>query len=107
MTLPFKSLDAATWGLGDGDVLGEVRDLEDLYRVHTLAVVLTGNPTTVSVSLDGSHDGINWIGLTGTNSTGNSLATTDAHLVRYVRTRLNQVLGGTSPTVTATIASRR
>lgn len=99
MSLPFVSLNAAT-----ATGAGASRDLEGVYTRHTLAVSVTGGPESLQVRLEGSHDGINWHVLSGTfASTG--FYTADSHLVRYVRANFISISGGSSPTVTATIAS--
>ncbi|WP_282703242.1 hypothetical protein [Streptomyces sp. CC219B] len=100
--LPFISLNAAA-----APVDGAARDYERVLAHHTMRLVVTGEPDTLSVHLLGSHDGADWFPIlliTG----GTRLASTAGngdHNVRYVKARLNALSGGTAPTVTATIAS--
>jgi len=106
MAVPFLALDAAVaTGAGVSRDLGEVADH------HTLFVTATGSPSSWTVKLQGSHDDLTWVDL---HSASGSTATTavtapqsDApgHLVRYIRANLTSLVGGSSPTVTATIAS--
>lgn len=99
--LPFKSLDAAT-----AAGAGASKDLEGVFSKHTIVMASTGNPTTVSVTLEGSHDGVNWFDAGAPTITLSvTKATVDTHLLRYVRANLITLSGGSSPTVTVTIAS--
>lgn len=96
--LPFASLDAAT-ATGPG----ASRDLESLFRVITMAMSTTGSPSTVAIDLEGSHDGTNWFQLIG-GTPSQGAVSIGTHLVRHVRANLKTLTGGSSPTVTATIA---
>jgi hypothetical protein len=109
MSLPFTSLNAAT-AAGPG----VVNDLETVSNEHTMIAGCTGStpgPFGASIALEGSHDGVTWISLSGisfstgsiTGETGTSVGSA---LVRYVRANLTGIFGGTAPTVTATIASK-
>jgi hypothetical protein len=97
--LPYLSLDAAT-AAGPGAVL----DLGRVESEFTLAVFTTGSPSTCNVVLQGSHDGENWAGISGPASVGLNNSNS-GFLVRYVRADCTALSGGTSPTVTATIAA--
>lgn len=98
MSLPFASLDAAT-STGPG----VAKDLEGSFGKHTIAVSDTGG-STFSVKFEGSHDNSIWFTIVGIIS-GASVTTVDGNLYRYVRANLEVLTGGSSPTVTATIAS--
>jgi hypothetical protein len=110
VALPFTSLNAAT-ATGPG----ASRDLETVGGYHGMIAWSTGSPATAQVTLEGSHDGSNWVILgTGVNATGgpaslivpsSSTPGNPGLLVRYVRANLTSLSGGSSPTVTATIAS--
>ena len=105
MSLPFTSLDAAA-----ATGAGASRDLEALSGHHTMVVSSTGSPSSVSVILEGSHDGSVWVQLGTAVGAGPSVRTVPGdgvleHLVRFVRANLVTLSGGSSPTVTATIAS--
>ncbi|MEW2383374.1 hypothetical protein AB0873_14965 [Micromonospora sp. NPDC047707] len=98
--LPFTSLSAAT----SAPQVGVAKDLEDSVANHTMALTVTGSPSSWAVDLEGSHDGLTWFWL----GSGGSASGTLVHaprVVRFVRARLSALTGGTSPTVTATIAS--
>lgn len=98
---PFSSLSGAT-----SPAAGTARDLEGVYRDLTMCVVTSGSPTNWSVSLEGSHDGVNWAGLASVGNSGTPLfVSVNTHLVRHIRANLNSLSGGSSPTVTATIAT--
>ncbi|GAA1015883.1 hypothetical protein Aple_010680 [Acrocarpospora pleiomorpha] len=72
-----------------------------------MIVTVTGAPTSATVLLEGSHDGVRWAVLDELSEQGQGGLVTPAtaHLVRYVRARLQTLSGGSDPTVTATIAS--
>lgn len=100
--LPFNSLDAAT-----ATGAGTSKDLEESKSDHFMIVSLTGGPSTISVDLEGSHDGSMWVVLA--NASTGAGATRTASVVgkpvRYVRANLVELSGGTSPTASVTIAS--
>ena len=109
---PFVSLDGATT-VGPGAAL----DMEDLFRDFTLCVTTAGmataNPlSSITVELEGSHDGQNWALLEIRTVTGSSRTTlhtankaVTAPLVRYVRANLVALTAGSgSPSVTASVA---
>lgn len=101
--LPFKSLDSAA-SAGPGDS----KDLEGVYTNHMTIVSQTGDPSSVSVALEGSHDGVVWYRaatLSWTSVTGPSNHLHADFPFRYVRSNLVSVSGGTSPLISATIAS--
>lgn len=98
--LPFTSLGAAT-SVGPGSS----RDLEDVLRTHTMFVTVTGSPSGVLVRLQLSHDGLNWHSIDSVSG-GDGVVTSADHLARYVRADVATLSGGSSPTVTTTIASQ-
>jgi hypothetical protein len=101
MGLPFASLNAAPTV-----AVGTARDLEDLSGHHTMIVASTGSPSRTVVSLEGSHDGSTWTQIAAVDFAGAGPAiATATDVVRHVRANLSTLTGGTSPTVTATIAS--
>jgi hypothetical protein len=103
MALPFVSLDAAT-AVGPGESL----DLEGSYDHHTMVVTADTGAGHWTVFLEGSHDEINWVQLVNTQYPQAKTVPQpggDTTLVRYVRANLTS-LGGTTPTITVTIASK-
>lgn len=87
---------------------GTERQLLIATAHHTMAVTLTGEPTNCEVALEGSHDGYAWfpLGTLQCALTGGIKTTQPtAHLFTHVRANLLTLTGGTSPTVTASIAS--
>lgn len=73
----------------------------------SMQVVLTGSPTTVSVPLEGTVDGVTFIQLVLFNqgSGNNAIVASSGKPVVAVRANLTVLTGGTSPTVTATISA--
>lgn len=99
--LPFLTLLNAT---SNGP--GVAHDLERTSGKHTLAVTVTGGPTAANVIMQGSHDGSTWFNLLPSVAVDTNPPTvTVVSVWRYVRAVLSGLSGGTSPTVTATIAS--
>lgn len=107
MAVPFTSLSAAT-ATGPG----ASHDLGELAAHHTMLSTVTGRASGWTIVLEGSHDDAHWVSLG--QSSGSSTATIETTvpttalpgtLVRYVRANLTDLTGGSSPTVTATIAS--
>lgn len=94
-----RSLNGAT-GVTSGDVV----DYREFRGLHTAVAVLTGSPSSYSVSVYGSLDGANWYSF-GSISSGNpgTLHVT-SKVARYVRADVTALSGGTSPTVTVDIA---
>jgi hypothetical protein len=97
---PHKSLDAVT-ATGAGTVL----DLHEVKTNHTLQVIVTGGPASLNVDLEGSLDGAAFVALASVSAVGGGLATTSGGPIRYLRAKLTALSGGSSPTVTAWIAS--
>lgn len=99
---PFTVLNAvASTGAGASVDLGGVA------REFTLAHVESGSPTSASITLQGSHDGTNWFPLIQYSGAGDvypQVASSTAHFARYVRGYVGSLSGGTSPTITATVA---
>lgn len=102
MSLPYTAFDAVT-----SAGTSPARDLERLSQVHTMIVTATGDPTIAVVNLQLSHDGVHWVGTSVSldASVGPVVGTASGHLARFVRAYLPTLSGGTSPTVTASIAS--
>jgi hypothetical protein len=99
--VPFRSLDAAT-STGAGIAV----DLGEVLTTHSMIAVATGSPSNRHVELQGSHDGFVWAVLATADPGDAGLATTVINTpLRYVRANLATLAGGTSPTVTVTIAS--
>lgn len=113
MLLPYVSLNAAT-AVGPG----AARDLEAISNEHSMLVHVTSSlgAPSYQLNLEGSHDGTNWISMVNIQSTGGGSTPIDTMTststsagsawVRYVRANLIQLSGGSSPTITATIASK-
>lgn len=103
-TAPFTSLNAVTaTGAGSAVQLGSVR------ANHAIQVVYTSNPTALVVNLEGSLDGTHWVTLgswsiVGGQASGDIVWIT-GKAAAWTRANWASVTGGTSPAVTATIAS--
>lgn len=102
-SLPFTSFSAAST-VGPGTA----RDLEGVYRLHTMCVAASGMTNVVTVKLEGSLDNANWLELATVTPSGGgtvvSSASVTSHLVRYVRANLTNI-SGTVTSVAATIAT--
>lgn len=89
---------------------GSAIDFDEVCSTVTVIASCAGSPTAGNVHLDGSHDGVNWFTLGGTTSfdgAGTSMSfTSSGPLVRYARAVLFNLTGGSSPSVTATIAAK-
>lgn len=67
---------------------------------HTLQVAVTGSPTTCTVRLEGSLDGVSFFDLSGAQScTSATMFHVADRVVLYVRPYVVSLSGGTSPTV--------
>jgi len=100
---------------------GSTCDLTEVADSHTIVVAvswtsITGGSPSVSVDLEGSHDGSNWVTLVNCgvslSGAGGGSATNFASasgIVRYVRANFIQFSGSadvTGASITATIASQ-
>jgi len=100
MSLVIKSLDAAT-----SPTVGAAGFFDVPKAKFSMQVEVTGSPTSISLELDGTIDGVNFFFM-GQWSPGQAfLAVINACVVKGVRANLTSLSGGTSPTVTATIAA--
>jgi hypothetical protein len=79
---------------------GTTRQPGFAYKNHTWNTVITGSPTTVSVTLEGSIDGTNWFVLDTSTSTSNEMRHVTNKPVTYLRANLGTLSGGSTPTVT-------
>jgi len=79
---------------------GSTVDLAHIFDKHTWQMTLTGSPTGVDVTLQGSIDDSNWFELDRTTSTSAEMRHVVNKPVRYVRGYVTTLSGGTSPTVT-------
>lgn len=93
-TRVMQLLQASAVGAGAGV------DLTYGKGTFTVQTVVTGAPTAVSLTLQGSLDGTNWTTLaTSTSTTGDQQYAVDKPQ-RYIRANLGTLTGGTAPTVT-------
>jgi len=86
---------------------GPIKLLPHLVKDHTVQVTTTGDPTAVTIDLEGSLDGVTWFQLFENIFDAGEI-TADAAIfhvldapVGYVRCNLTTLTGGTTPTVTA------
>ena len=76
-------------------------------KEHTVQATFTGDPTAVSIILEGSLDEQTWYQLAIHNTLGDDLVNQQtmfhvtSKLVNAVRINLSTLTGGSSPTVTA------
>jgi hypothetical protein len=96
---PQVSLNAAT-AIGPGSVIV----FSGPQTTVSMQVTFTGAPTTLTVVMEGSLDGVNFTTLgTATNPTNNAIVTSTTTEALYARANMTVLTGGTSPTVTARI----
>lgn len=95
---PYQSLNAAT-----ATGVGATFDLGSSLVNHSLSVVVTGSGSA-TVALEVSHDGVNFVSITTVSTTTFNLLQ-GTRTARYVRANLTSLSGGSSPTVTASVAS--
>lgn len=69
----------------------------------TWQTVTTGSPASVSVTLEGSLDGTNWVTLDTSTSTGGEIRGVSGKPVAFLRADVGTLSGGTNPTVAVTI----
>ena len=101
--LPFTSLNAVA-----ATGAGTFRDLEGVYREHTLFVVASGVTNSFTIKLEGSLDNTNWVQLgtltpSGTGTVVLAVSVT-SHFMRYVRANVTDISGSVTA-VTAMIAT--
>ena len=70
------------------------------YKNHTWNTVLSGSPTTVSVTLEGSLDGVTWFVLDTGTSTTNEMRHVTNKPVLHLRANVGTLSGGSTPSVT-------
>ena len=69
----------------------------------TWQTVVTGGPASVSVTLEGSLDGTNWVTLDTSTNTSGEIRGVSGKPVTFLRANLGTLTGGTAPTVAVTI----
>ncbi len=76
-------------------------DVGTAYQYASITTVVAGTPTSFTIVLEGSLDGVNWSTLaTTTNVAGETQFATGAIPFGALRARCSAASGGTSPTVT-------
>lgn len=76
-----------------------------LLSKHSWHVIVTGSPASVTVNLEGTIDGSNWFTLDSSTTTTSEMRHVVNKPVTQIRANLATLTGGSSPTVTVTIAS--
>ena len=89
-----KLLDAVT-GVGAGN--GRMTD--KVFAHHGWQISVTGAPSAVSVTLEGSLDGSTWVVLDTSTITTSEIRFVANKPVLFVRGNLGTLTGGTAPTV--------
>ena len=81
-------------------------DMEACYGRFSLQTIVTGAPTAVSITLEGSNDGVTPFGvalITSTSTTGDTQYAVDK-MCQFIRVNLGTLTLGTAPKVTAFVA---
>jgi hypothetical protein len=100
-TLPYgESLTSAT----TVPTTGAVVDYGEYKATHTFVATLTGSPSSYNVGCYLSQDGVNWFAAGSISSIGTPTLHVGGRVARYARVDLTALSGGTSPTVSATVA---
>ena len=66
-------------------------------------VAVTGSPSGISTTLQGSLDGATWLTLDTSTNTSGELRAISGKPVTFLRANVGTLTGGTAPTVTVTI----
>lgn len=74
-----------------------------VFQNFTWQTVTTGGPSGVSVTLEGSLDGTNWVTLDTSTSTGGEIRGVSGKPVTFLRANVGTLTGGIAPTVSVTI----
>lgn len=97
-----KILDAAA-----ATGAGSTYQTDRVYADHGWMITVTGAPTGVSVTLQGSLDGSAWVTLDTSTITTQEIRFVTAKPVVFVRANLGTLTGGTSPTVSVDYVGAR
>lgn len=101
--LPNTILNAATATGAGSAYANAVRRIGGKFANYTWQTVLTGAPTGVSITLQGSDDGANWTTIdTSTLATGETRYVANTP-VTFLRANVGTLTGGTAPTVTVNL----
>jgi len=70
-----------------------------------LQVSTTGSPSDVQVHLEASINGTNWTSIATVQTPGGGMDFVTGRATRYIRANLTFLVGGSSPTVTASVVA--
>lgn len=90
---------------GDVGGAGGVVDLGATYSQFGMQTVVTGAPTGVSATLQGSLDGTHFVVLATSTSTTGDYQSVTGKPVRFLKVNLGTLTAGTSPTFTALVGA--
>lgn len=79
--------------------------LDGVYRTFAFQSVITGTPTSFTLTYQGSLDGTNWYTLGTTTSTAGEGTFVVDKPAQFVRATLSALTGGTSPTISAFVGA--
>ena len=100
---PTTILNAAA-ATGAGDAWANVqRRVGGLFRAFAWQVVTAGAPTGLSVTLQGSLDGVNWTTIDTSTATGGETRDVSAFPATFLRANVGTLTGGTNPTVSVSV----
>lgn len=100
---PVILLNAVTSTGVSSVVLQPTRSISGGPTLFTWQMAITGAPASVSTTLQGSLDGLNWATLDTSTNTTTELRFVANSPVVYLRLNLGTLTGGTVPTVTGTV----
>lgn len=90
---------------GDIGGAGGIVDLEKAFSKFGIQTVVTGAPTAISATLQGSLDGVNFYVLATSTSTTGDYQTAVDKPTRWLKVNLGTLTGGTTPKITAFIGA--
>jgi hypothetical protein len=74
-------------------------NLDGVHRTFAFQTVITGTPTSFTLTYEGSLNGTNWYTLGTTTSTAGEGTFVVDKPAQFVRATLSALTGGTSPTI--------
>lgn len=80
-------------------------NLDGSHRTFTFQSVITGTPTSFTLTYQGSLDGTNWFTLGTTTATAGEATFVVDKPAQFVRATLSALVGGTAPTISSYVGA--
>ncbi len=94
---------AAATGAGLAYAAPQRRGGAGLVSAYSWSTIITGSPSGISVTIQGSNDGSTWTTLDTSTSTSGETRVFSGSPAGFLRANLGTLTGGSSPTVTVKI----